>query len=66
MTTALRIKSAAIIPPYLVGDIQSKLGYIDEAILQGKVATTGDVIDLTIESSPDDKLKARIEEKVKE
>ena len=64
MTKKFQIKSAIIIPPYLVGDVQSKLGYIDEAILQGKVAPAGDVIDLTLTSSPDDNLKSRIEEKV--
>jgi hypothetical protein len=64
MTTAFRIKPAVIIPPYLVGDVQSKLGYIDETIQQGKITPTGDVIDLTLKTSPDEKLKAHIEEKV--
>ena len=64
MTTTLQIKSVVIIPPYLVGDVQSKLGYIDEAILRGKIAPAGDVIELTLNSSPDDDLKVRIEEKV--
>ncbi len=64
MTTTVQIKSVVIIPPYLVGDVQSKLGYIDEAILRGKIAPAGDVIELTLNSSPDDNLKIRIEEKV--
>jgi seryl-tRNA synthetase len=64
MTPTIQIKSVVIIPPYLVGDVQSKLGYIDEAILRGKIAPSGDVIELTLNSSPDDDLKVRIEEKV--
>jgi seryl-tRNA synthetase len=64
MKPTIQIKSVVIIPPYLVGDVQSKLGYIDEAILRGKIAPAGDVIELTLNSSPDDNLKVRIEEKV--
>lgn len=64
MTTTIQIKPTVIIPPFLVGDVQSKLGYIDEAILQGKITPAGDGIDLTLNFSSDDNLYTRIEEKV--
>lgn len=64
MTFVLKIKPKLAIPPYLVGDIKSKLGYIDEHLRRGEVSADGDQIELTLTDSVDRKLQAFIEEKV--
>jgi hypothetical protein len=64
MTTTQWIIPSIGIPPYLVGDVQSKLGYIDENILLGRVSPAGDQIELTLETPVNEEQAANIENKV--
>jgi len=46
MTNQLKITPAATIPEHLAGEVQSKLAYVDEAILQARVAGDGITLEL--------------------
>lgn len=45
---AIIITPAYMIPPHLVGEIQSKLAYVDEAIQKARVSPTGDQVVLEL------------------
>jgi hypothetical protein len=64
MSASLRITPMITIPDFLVGDVQSKLAYVDEAIRHGKISAAGNEIVLDLNISPDDEQRARLEEKV--
>ncbi len=64
MSSPLVITPAVIIPDHLIGEVQSKLAYVDEAILHGKVSKAGDEIELELSTTLDETGNARIEEKV--
>lgn len=64
MTTVQKITPSIAIPPFLAGDVQSKLGYIDEHILLGRVSPTGDQIELTLDTPISEEQAANIEDKV--
>ena len=46
MTSQLKITPAAAIPEHLTGEVQSKLAYVDEAILRARVAADGIMLEL--------------------
>jgi len=52
------------IPPFLVGEVKSKLAYLDEHIRQGEVAPAGDRILLVLDLEPDPALRSSLESKV--
>jgi seryl-tRNA synthetase len=64
MSSSLSITPALTIPDHLLGEVQSKLAYVDEAILRGVVSPSGDRIELTLSASLDKGRTAELEEKV--
>jgi hypothetical protein len=64
MSTKLTIKPTIHIPVFLIHDVQSKLAYVDEAILGGVVSPDGDEIVLDLSSNLDGLLEVRLTEKV--
>ncbi len=63
-TQTLTFAPAVTIPDYLVGEIQSKLAYVDEAIENAFVAPTGDRIELVLRQPVDPERQAELQEKV--
>jgi seryl-tRNA synthetase len=59
----LELVPALPIPEYLAGEVQSKLAYVDERILQAQVAPAGDRIVLTLRAAPGE-AHAALEEKI--
>jgi seryl-tRNA synthetase len=53
-----------VIPAHLLGEVQSKLAYVDESILQARVAPQGDRITLQLREAPGPANKQRLEEKI--
>jgi hypothetical protein len=64
MSASLSITPALTIPDHLVGEVQSKLAYVDEAIQHGTVSPAGDRIELTLSAALDEGRQAALEEKV--
>jgi seryl-tRNA synthetase len=62
MTEQLKITPAIAIPEHLAGEVQSKLAYVDEAILQARVAADG--ITLELRETPTDARRSELEDKV--
>jgi seryl-tRNA synthetase len=62
MTAQLKITPAVAIPEHLAGEVQSKLAYVDEAILQARVA--GDGITLELREQATGPRRSELEEKV--
>lgn len=62
--TSLEITPPLEIPPHLVGEVQSRLAYVDEWIARGEVSATGDSICLQLRQPVDQARQADIEEKV--
>jgi hypothetical protein len=58
----LELIPALPIPPHLVGEVQSKLAYVDEAIVSAQVSPQGDRIVLQLNAAVD---TAALEEKVR-
>ncbi|GAB4523891.1 MAG: amino acid--[acyl-carrier-protein] ligase [Anaerolineales bacterium] len=54
------------IPAHLVGQVQSKLAYVDERILRGAVSPEGDRITLWVESASSPEEAAALREKVQQ
>ena len=63
MPDTLEIVPALPIPSYLVGEVQSKLAYVDEEIARGEVASSGDRITLYLHH-PMGARQGELEEKV--
>ena len=51
------------IPEFLIGEVQSKLAYVDEAILQALVSPGGDSITLRLRQPLDPSRQGELEEK---
>lgn len=67
MAKTLRITPVAPIPAHLVGQVQSKLAYVDEAIAAARVAADGAAIELDLRSAADPaKLEAKVQRVVAE
>lgn len=64
MFPQLQIVPALTIPEHLVGEIQSKLAYVDEVILQARVNPLGNLIELELSSPIEGKHRSQLEEKV--
>ena len=66
MSKTLQLKPDVPIPDYLTGEIQSKLAYVDEAILSAKVSETALSIEIDVPhgGEPSPARLAEIEEKV--
>jgi len=62
MTAQLQITSAVTIPEHLTSEVQSKLAYVDEAILRARVA--GDRITLELREQVTSPRRGKLEEKV--
>jgi seryl-tRNA synthetase len=61
---AINITPAYTVPEYLVGEVQSKLAYVDEWIVRAEVAPTGDRITLDLREKADQKRQRELDEKV--
>jgi len=55
--------ASEVVPEFLVGEVQSKLAYVDEDINKATVSPTGDRITLHLRLSPDKQRLAELEEK---
>ncbi len=60
----LEITPQTTIPDHLVGEVQSKLAYVDETIVKARVAENGEKILLEVSEIVDEKLRLRLEDKV--
>lgn len=60
----LEITPQLEIPSHLVGEVQSRLAYVDEYIDSAEVAASGDSITLRLRRSPDQARKDAIQDKV--
>lgn len=63
-TNMLILEAPIRIPAHLVGEVQSKLAYVDEKILSVSIATSGEKIELHLHESADDEAKGLITQKV--
>ena len=64
MVDTFDIVPGIIIPPHLVGQVQSKLAYVDEAIAAAAVSPGGDSITLSLRSAANGEARGRLEAKV--
>ena len=64
MEHKIEFKAAVQIPDHLIGQVQSKLAYIDEVIKGAAIASDGEKISLDLKEAVDEKKAVRIEEKV--
>jgi hypothetical protein len=63
-TLSFEFSPALLIPDHLVGEVQSKLAYVDEDIEKARIAPSGDRIMLTLSRPADTIRQAELEEKV--
>ena len=66
-TSATQILSfipAVPIPDYLVGEVQSKLAYVDETIENARVSASGDRIELDLRHPENAERQAELQEQV--
>jgi seryl-tRNA synthetase len=61
---ALEVDPGIKIPVFLIGEVQSKLAYVDEAITGASVEPDGERIVLSLRSAEDESRRAQIAEKV--
>lgn len=64
MPETLEIVPALAIPAYLVGEVKSKLAYVDEVIIRGEIPPSGERISLYLRAEVDGERQAELEEKV--
>ncbi len=62
--TVLEIIPKITIPDFLVGEVQSKLAYVDERVRSARVAITGDRIHLVLDGPAGDDAPAVLDDKV--
>lgn len=60
----LEFSPSESIPAHLVGQVQSKLAYIDESIASAHIADTGDQITLQLHTAADNKSSAALQKKI--
>jgi hypothetical protein len=63
-TQILTFVPAVPIPDYLVGEVQSKLAYVDETIENARVSTSGDRIELKLRQPANADRQAELQEKI--
>ena len=61
---ALELIPAFPIPDHLIGEVRSKLAYVDEAILAAEISAGGDRIRLSLHRPVDPTRQAQLDEKV--
>jgi seryl-tRNA synthetase len=64
MAEQIQIIPKVTIPDFLIGEVQSKLAYVDESILRARLAPAGDLISLDLQALPEAGKRATLEEKV--
>ncbi|MCJ7435811.1 MAG: hypothetical protein MUO77_20215 [Anaerolineales bacterium] len=64
MTVKIEITPSVTIPDHLIGEIRSKLAYVDEAIVKAEIPSAGDHIIIETASQMDQKYIAALEDKV--
>jgi len=64
MSDTLKIAPALPIPDFLIGEVQSKLAYVDEAIGSAQVAPSGESLILHLKRPLSEAEQAQVEEKV--
>jgi seryl-tRNA synthetase len=64
VASEIKFKASVLIPDHLIGQVQAKLAYVDEAISGAVIATDGENVTLTLRNAVDASQAARIEEKV--
>jgi seryl-tRNA synthetase len=64
MTVQIEITPSITIPEYLIGEVQSKLAYVDESILKARVASTGKQITIELRKPAPRAGRKQLEEKV--
>jgi seryl-tRNA synthetase len=64
MSVQLEITPKTTIPAFLVGEVQSKLAYVDENIVKANVAATGDRITIDLHEQVEIIERNKLEEKV--
>lgn len=64
MTDTLEITPALSIPEFLVGEVRSKLAYVDESIQKAEIAASGDRITLHLKHAADTARQAELTAKV--
>ena len=64
MTEKLEITPAVTIPSFLIGQIRSKMGYLDETITAAEISSDGTLITLSLNQAPDAALAENIARKV--
>ncbi len=64
MTVKIEIAPSVIIPDHLIGEIRSKLAYVDEVIVKADIVAAGDRIIIETISQMDQKYVAALEDKV--
>ena len=62
--TSLEIHPEMTIPDFMVGEVQSKLAYVDEDISAASVHPNGSIITLRLRQPPDPKKQSEINDKV--
>ncbi len=63
-THVLEVTPSLPIPDFLVGEVQSKMAYVDEAILAARVAPSGEQVTLSLNAEADPARQAEIAAKV--
>jgi hypothetical protein len=64
MSVQLEITPKVRIPDFLVGEVKSKLAYVDESIVEANVAATGDRITIDLREQVESIKRNKLEEKV--
>jgi seryl-tRNA synthetase len=64
MPETLEIAPALPIPAHLVGEVKSKLAYVDEVIIRGEIPPSGERISLYLREEVESERQAELEEKV--
>ena len=61
---ALELTPALPIPDHLIGEVRSKLAYVDEDIAMAEISQNGDRIRLSLRQPVDESRQAQLDEKV--
>jgi hypothetical protein len=64
MSIEIEIKPGLTIPAFLIGEVQSKLAYVDENILAARLAPAGDMITLQVRQPLEASARQALEDKV--
>jgi hypothetical protein len=62
--TVVTLVPAYPIPSHLVGEVQSKLAYVDEEIIRASITASGNQISIFLRQVPDEARQVELEEKI--